>query len=130
MCTYLQMKGSRICYPIINTLAYIILCIFYKRGPMSKHFSFPKHRINFTYLFVHYLLGWSDTTLFVILENRHMLLIKYTIISPIPKNQRIWMQRTRGAHAAKFSFFLITGTLKMNIFSENLQILNFYFKQQ
>ena len=78
MCTYLQMKGSRNCYPIINTLAYIILCIlFYKRGPMSKHFLFPKHRINFTYLFVHYLLGWSDTTLFVILENRHMLLIKY-----------------------------------------------------
>ena len=64
--------------------------------------------------------GWGDFHFLRFSKMGTLLSIGYIFMSSIPKNRRI-SPRARAAHDRQsFIFFLITGTLKMNIFL-NLQ---------
>ena len=64
------------------------------------------------------IVGWSDTALFAIFENRHYAAdqVYCTFMSPIPKNRQFWL-RARKAHAwQSFHFSKFTETLQNNYF--------------
>ena len=52
----------------------------------------------------------------------------YIFISPIPKNLQIWPSARAENEQQSFHFQKITGTLKKNIFFDNLQIFSFTLK--
>ena len=67
---------------------------------------------------INFIIEYCDKDLLAIFENGHyMMPIRTIFMSPIPKNRRILPRAWQS-----FRFQKITGTLKICIFSENLQI--------